>query len=77
MQLLLLYRFLSVCHSIILGLVTHFGSLVVLVLGGMDQGMRQQLESSGLLTSSHTHTPCTHNSLSGVNKESASTYYTA
>ena len=50
-----------------------FGSLVILVLGGMDLGMRQQQECSGLLTSSHTHTPCAHGSLSGINKESAHT----
>ena len=53
-----------------------FGSLVILVLGGIDRGIRQQQqECSGLLTSSHTHTPCTHDSLSGINKESAYTVY--
>ena len=54
-----------------------FGSLVVLVLRGIDRGMRQQQESSGLLTSSHAHTPCTHSSLSGINKKLTLTVYNA
>ena len=53
-----------------------FGSLVFLVLREMDLGMRQQ-ESSGPLTSSHAHTPHIHDSLSGINKESAHTMYIA
>ena len=61
---------------IISGLVMRSGSLVVLVLGGIDLG-RQQLESSGLLTSSQTHTSRTHDSSSGINKKLILTVYNA
>jgi len=57
-HLLTLYGFFSVPFWIVIvsGLVIFFGSLMVLVLGEMNLGMRLQQKSSGPLASSHTHT---------------------